>query len=49
MYTENTQAIVEADPALLDLATGFPGSVHDTQGLRSTSLFAQAEKRDILD
>ena len=49
MYTENTQAIVEADPVFLDIATGFPGSVHDARVLRSTSLFAQAEKRDILD
>ena len=49
MYTENTQAIVEADPVFLDIATGFPGSVHDARVLRSTSLFAQTEKRDILD
>ena len=49
MYTENTQAIVEADPVFLDIATGFPGSVHDARVLRSTSLFAQAERTDILD
>ena len=48
-YTVNTQAVVGADLVFLDIATGFPGSVHDARVLRSTSLFAQAERRDILD
>ena len=48
-YTVNTQAVVGADLVLLDIATRFSGSVHDAWVLRSTSLFAQAERRDILD
>ena len=48
-YTVNTQAVVGADLVFLDIATGFPGSVHDARVLRSTLLFAQAERRDILD
>ena len=47
--TVNTQAVVGADLVFLDIATGFPGSVHDARVLRSTSLFAQAERRNILD
>ena len=37
------------DLIFLDIATGFLGSIHDARVLRSTSLFAQAERRDILD
>ena len=49
-YTVNTtQAVVGAGLVFLDIATGFPGSVHDARVLRSTSLFAQTERRDILD
>ena len=48
-YTVNNQAVVGADLVFLDIATGFPGSVQDARVLRSTSLFAQAERRDILD
>ena len=47
-YTINTEAVVGADLFFLDIATGFSGSVHDAQVLRSTSLSAQAERRDIL-
>ena len=45
----NTQAVVGGDMVFLDIATGFPGSVRDGRVLRRTSLFAQAERRDILD
>ena len=31
MYTVNTQAVVGADLVFLDIATGFPGSVHDAR------------------
>ena len=48
-YTVNTEAVVGADLVFLDSATGFSSSVQDAQVLRSTSLFAQAERRDILD
>ena len=48
-YTVNTQAVVGADLVFLDIVTGFPGNVRDARVLRSTSLFAQAERRDILD
>ena len=41
-YTVNTQAVVGADLVFLDITIGF-------RVLRSTSLFAQAERRDILD
>ena len=37
------------DLVFLDIATGFLGSVHDARVLRSTSIFAQAERRDIFD
>ena len=30
-YTVNTQAIVGADLVFLDIATRFPGSVHDAE------------------
>ena len=48
-YTVNTQAVVGADLVFQDVATGFADSVHDffhffSQVLRSTSLFAQAER-----
>ena len=47
--TVNIQAVVGADLVFLDIATRFSGSIHDARVLRSTSLFAQSERRDILD
>ena len=49
IYTINTQAVVGANLIFLDLATGFPGSIHDARMLRSSSLFVKAEMDRILD
>ena len=49
VYGKHPTPVVGADLVFLDIATGFPGSVHDARVLRSTSLFAQAERRYILD
>ena len=35
-YSINTQAVVVGDLLFLDLATGFPGSLHDSRLLRQT-------------
>ena len=42
-YTINTQAVVGRDLMFLDVATGFPGSMHDARVLRATSFFQKAE------
>ena len=47
-YTVNTHAIVGANLVILDIATGFPGSVHDSRVLRHTSVFRRAENQEIL-
>ena len=47
-YTINTQAVVGGDLMFLDVATGFPGSMHDARVLRATSFFQKAERGDIL-
>ena len=49
IYTINTQAVVGANLIFLDLATGFPGSIHDARMLRSSSLFVKAEMDRILN
>ena len=51
-YTVKTQAVVGADLVFQDVATGFADSAHDdfhffSLVLRSSSLFAQAERREI--
>ena len=47
-HTITTQAVVGADLLFLDVVTGFPGSSHDAQNLRNTSLFRKSESREIL-
>ena len=47
-YTVNTQAVVGGNLMFLDVATGFPGSIHDARVLRATSLFQKAEQGIIL-
>ena len=47
-YTVNTQAVVGANLLFLDVATGFPGSIHDARMLRATKLFNDAEAGVIL-
>lgn len=48
-YSINTQAIVGERLKFIDVATGFPGSVHDARVLRSSSLFTRAEGYEILN
>ena len=47
-YTINTQAIVGSNLIFLDVATGFPGSVHDARILRSSQVYAKSEAGEIL-
>ena len=47
-YTINTQAVVGANEIFLDVATGFPGSIHDARVLRASTLYRKAENSDIL-
>ena len=47
-YTINTQAIVGANLMFLDIATGYPGSMHDARILRSTTIYHKAEAEEIL-
>ena len=44
----NTQAVIGANLKILDLATGFPGSIHDARVLRKTSIYWKAENNEIL-
>ena len=41
-YSVNTQAVVGANLLFLDVATGFPGSMHDSRVLRHSLLFRRA-------
>ena len=43
-HTINTQAIIEANLMFLDIATGFPGCMHDAQVLQHTALFRWLDK-----
>ena len=47
-FTVNTQAVIGANLEFLDVATGYPGSVHDARVLRSSALFQQVEAQIIL-
>ena len=42
------QAVVDYNLKFMDIATGFPGSFHDTRVLRLSSIFDRAEASDIL-
>ena len=44
----NTQAVVGANLMILDLATGYPGSLHDSRVLRNSNIFRMAENGDVL-
>ena len=37
-YTINTQAVIGGNLRFLDIANGFPGSLHDARVLENTSL-----------
>ena len=47
-YSVNTQAFVGANLLVLDVATGFPESIHDSRALRRSSLFRRVERNEIL-
>ena len=47
-FTVNTQAVIEANLEFLDVAIGYPGSVHDARVLQSSAFFQQAEAQIIL-
>ena len=47
-HTINTQAAVGANLMFLDVATGFPGCMHDAQVLQHTALFRMARQGEIL-
>ena len=47
-YSINTQAITGANLIFYGVATGFPGSVHDSRILRNTTVFQKAVRREIL-
>ena len=47
-FTVNTQAVIGANFEFLDVATGYPGSVHDARVLRSSTLLQQAEAQIVL-
>ena len=49
VYSVNTQAVVGERYRFIDVATGFPGSTHDSRVLRSTNLYASAERGEILN
>ena len=48
-YTVNTQAVVCSNLIVLDVATEFPGSFHDTRMFRATKLYQDAEVNIILN
>ena len=47
-YTVNTQTVVDSNLIFLDVATGFPGSIHDARMLQTTKLYQDAEVNIIL-
>ena len=47
-YSVNTQDAVGSNLMILDLATGYPGSLHDSRVLRNSNIFRMAEDCDVL-
>ena len=47
-YSISTQAVVVGNLKFLDIATGYPGSIHDTPILRDSALYIQAERNILL-
>ena len=45
-YSMNTQGVVGGNLIFLDIATGYPGSIHDSRVLRQTALFQKATHSD---
>ena len=48
MYSINTQAVVGGNSMFIDVATGYPGSIHDARVLRDSSLYALSEQKRLL-
>ena len=44
----STQAVVGGNLKFLDIATGYPGSIHDARILRDSALYIQAERNILL-
>ena len=42
------QAVVNGRKLFIDVAAGFPGSLHDARVLRNSSIYQKAENGDIL-
>ena len=47
-YSTSTQAVVGGNLTFLDIATGYPGSIHDARILRDSTLYIQAERNILL-
>ena len=47
-YSINTQAVVGENLKFIDVATGAPGSIHDSRVLRNSSIFENAEANRVL-
>ena len=47
-YSINTQAAVRYNLQFIDIATGFPGSIHDLWVLRNCALYQRAKNNEIL-
>ena len=47
-FTVNTQAAVVSNLIFIDVATGFPGSIHDARMLWVTKLYQDSETNIIL-
>ena len=47
-HTRHTQAVVGANFMFLDVATGFPGCMHDVRVLQHTTLFLMDRHGEIL-
>ena len=47
-YSMILQGVVGADGRFLDVATGFPGSIHDARVLRMSGFFGRAQRGEIL-
>ena len=47
-HTINSQAVIGANLMFLDIATGFPGFMHDARVLQHTALFRMARQGEIL-
>ena len=47
-YSISTQAVVGVNLKFLDIATSYPGSIHDVRILRDSALYIQAERNILL-